>query len=121
MDGKLDLVGGEAEAQPSRLTHWQRFVELAGESVEVEGEGHSVGGRVGDEQGDLSTVVDLGHDRKWRGAIGIPKEAARNVSERSSNRVALWVFGGGGMGRVESFLGGGERLWYLDNRYDVAG
>jgi len=30
IDGELGLVGGEAEWQPGRLSHWERFVELAG-------------------------------------------------------------------------------------------
>jgi len=52
VDGKLNLIGGEAEGPPGRVTHWERFVELSGESVEIGGKGHREGGRVGDELGD---------------------------------------------------------------------
>jgi len=49
VDGKLDLIGGEAEGQPGRVAHGEGLVELAGECVEIGREGRRRGGTVGDE------------------------------------------------------------------------
>ena len=48
VDGELGFVGGEAEGQPGRLSHWERLVELAGQGIKVGCEGGSGVGRVGD-------------------------------------------------------------------------
>jgi len=49
VDSELGFVGGEAEGQPGRFSHRERFIELGRESVEVGCEGGGGGGRVGDE------------------------------------------------------------------------
>jgi len=64
VDGELGFVGGEAEGQPGSFAYREILVELSGESVEVGCEGGSGGGRVRDEKGDGSAVVDLGRDRE---------------------------------------------------------
>ena len=81
MNGELDFVGGEAEGQPGRLAHREEFVKLGGESVKIGCEGGSGGGRVGDKEGDRSAIIDLGGDREGEGAVGIPKDAGRDVRE----------------------------------------
>jgi len=72
VEGELCFVGGEAEGQPGGLAHGERFVELAGEGVEIWSEGRGGGGRVGDEKGDRSMVIDLGGDCKGEDAVRIP-------------------------------------------------
>jgi len=52
VDGKLGLVGSEAEGQPGRFSHRERHVELGGEGVEIGRESSSGSGRVGDEEGN---------------------------------------------------------------------
>jgi len=49
VDGELGLVGGETQGQPGRLTHWEGFVELGRESIEVRCEGGGGGGMGGAE------------------------------------------------------------------------
>jgi len=72
VDGELCFFRDEAEGQPGRLAHRERFVELAGGGVEIWSEGRGGGGRVGDEKGDRSTVVDPGGDCKGEDAVCIP-------------------------------------------------
>jgi len=64
VDGELCLVWGEAEGQPGRLAHREQLVDLVGKGVEIWGKGRGRGGRVGDQKGDRSTVIDLGCDRE---------------------------------------------------------
>jgi len=121
VDGELGLVGGEAERQPGGIAHLERLVELGREGVEVGCEGGGRGGRVGDEQGDRSTVVDLGRDRMGEDTVCIPKDASSYVGEGCSDQGRLLVLRGGGMGSVESSFGRGERLRCLGSRRTVAG
>ena len=79
VDGELCFVGGEAEGQPGRLAHRERFVKLAGKGVEIWREGRGGGGRVGDEKGHRSTVIDLGGDCKGEDAIRISQDAGSDV------------------------------------------
>ena len=111
VDGKLGLVGGEAEGQPGRFTHWEGFVELGRERVEVRREGGSGGGRVGDEQGDGPAIVDLCCDREGEDTVCIPEDASGYVGECGSNQGSLLVLGGGRTWSVEPSLGRRERLW----------
>jgi len=121
VDGKLRFVGGEAEGQPGRFSHWERLVELGGECVEVGCEGGSGGGRVGDELGEGRAIVDLGRDRKGEDTVSIPKDARSYVREGGSYQGSLLVLGGGRTGSVESSLGRRERLRWLSGRHAVAG
>ena len=102
VDGELCLVGGEAEGQPGRLAHRERLVELVGKGVEVWGKGRGGGGRVGDEKGDRSTVIDLGCDREGENAVRISQDAGSNIGESRSNKGRLRVLRGGRTGGVES-------------------
>ena len=120
VDGELGLVGGEAEGQPGRLAHWERFVELGGESVEIGCEGGSGSRRVRDEEGDRPTIVDLGRDREGEDAVRIPEDTSSNVGEGGCDHGRLLVLGGGGTRSVESSFGRGERLRWLRSRHTVA-
>jgi len=71
VDSELCLVGDEAEGQPGRLAHWERLVELAGKGAEIWGKGRGGGGRVGDEKGDRSAVIDFGGDCEGEDTIRI--------------------------------------------------
>jgi len=79
VDGELCFVGGEAEGQPGRLAHRERFVKLAGKGVKIWREGRGGGGRVGDEKGHRSMVIDLGGDCKGEDAIRISQDAGSDV------------------------------------------
>jgi len=98
VDGKLGFVGGEAEGQPGRFSHGEGLVKLGGECVEVRCECGSGGGRVGDEQGNGSTIVDLGHDRKGENTVRIAKDASSYIGEGGSYQGGLLVLGGGRTG-----------------------
>jgi len=121
VDGKLGFVGGEAEGQPARFSHWEGLVELGGECVKVRCECGSGGGRVGDEQGDGPTIVDLGRDRKGEDTVCIPKDTSSYIRESGSYQGSLLVLGGGRAGSVESSFGRRERLRWLGYRHAVAG
>ena len=71
MDRELCLVGGEAKGQLGVGPNREGLVKLGGEGVEVGGKGRGKSGRVGDEEGDRSPVVDLGGERDWEGAVSI--------------------------------------------------
>jgi len=71
VDGELTFIGGEAKGQPGRRAHRERLVELVGKGVEIWGKGRGGGGRVGDEKGDRSTVIDLGGDCEGQGTVRI--------------------------------------------------
>ena len=81
MNGELGFIGGEAEGQPGRLAHWEGFVKLGGEGVEVGCKSGSGGGRVDDEESDRSAVVDLGRDCEGEGTARIPKDTGSDVGE----------------------------------------
>jgi len=91
VDGELGLVRGEAEGQPGRLAHREGLIQLGRESVEVRCEGGSGGGRVGDENGDRPTIVDLGRDHKGEDTVCIPKDASSYVGEGGSDQGRLLV------------------------------
>ena len=105
VDGELYFVGGEAEGQPGRLAHRERPVELVGKGVEVWGKGGGGGGRLGDEKGDRSAVIDLGGDREGENAVRISQDAGSNVRESRSNKGRLGVLRGGRTRSVESSFG----------------
>ena len=84
VDGKLSLVGGEAEGHPGRFSHREGLVQLGRECVEVGREGGSRGGRVSDEQGDGTTIVDLGRDCEGEGTVSIPEDASSYIGEGGS-------------------------------------
>ena len=110
LNGELDLVGGEAEAQPGRLAHREGLVKLGGKSVEIGCEGGSRGCRVGDKEGDRSAIIDLVRDCKGEGAVRIPEDAGHDVGEGGCDQGRLLMLGGGGTRSVESSFGRGERL-----------
>jgi len=58
---------------------------LAGEGVEIWSEGRGGGGRVGDEKGDRSTVIEVGGDGKGDNAVRISQDAGSDVWETGSN------------------------------------
>jgi len=121
VDGKLGLVGGEAEGQPGRFSHWEGLVELGGECVEVRCEGGSGGGRVGDEQGDGTAIVDLGREREGEDTVCLSEDASSYIGEGGGYQGSLLMRGGGRAGSVESSLGRRERLRWLGSRHTVAG
>jgi len=119
--GELGLVGGEAEGEPGGLAHREGFVKLGREGVEVGCERGGGCGRVGDDEGDRSAIIDLGGDSEGKGAVCIPKDTSGDVGEGGCDPGRLLVLGGGRTGSVESSFGGGERLRWLDIRHSVAG
>jgi len=121
VDSDLRLVGGEAEGQAGRLAHWEGFVELGEESVEVGCEGSGPGGRIGDQECDRSAVIDLGRDCEGKETVPIPKAASSDVGEAGCDQGRLLVLGRGGTRGVKSSFGRGERLRWLGSRYTVAG
>jgi len=121
VDGELCFVGGEREGQPGRLAHRARLVQLVGKGVEVWGIGRGGGGRVGDEKGDRSTLIDLGCDREGENAVCISQDAGSNVRESRSNEGRLRALRGGRTGGVESPFGRRKCPRYLDLRGEVVG
>jgi len=121
VDGEQGLVGGEVEGQAGRLAHREGFVKLGGESVEIACESGRRSGRVGEEEGDRSAIIDLGCDREGKGAVSIPKDAGSDVREGGCDQGRLLVLGGKRMRGVESSFGCGERLRWLSGRHTVAG
>jgi len=105
VDREPGFVGGAAEGQPGRLTHWERLVELGRKGVEVRRKGGGKSGRVGDEHGDRSSVVNLGGDSEGKDTVCIPKDASGDVGESGSIQGRLWVLGGGRTRCEESPLG----------------
>jgi len=121
VDGKLGLVGGEAEGQPGRFSHWEWLVELGRECVKVRCEGGGGGGRVCDEQGDGSTIVDFGRDHEGEGTVSIPEDASSYIGEGGSYQGGLLMLGGGRTRSKKSSLGRRERLRWLGGWHTVAG
>jgi len=117
VDGELDLVGGEAEGQPGRISHWERAVELCHKCVEVLCESGSGGGSVGDQEGDRASFVDLSGDSQGEGTVCIPKDACCNVRGSGSNQDGLAVFRGGRSRSVEPPFCRRERLGGRDLRH----
>jgi len=120
VDSKLGLVRGEAEGQPRGLAHGEGLVKLRRQRVEIGCESGSRGGRVGDEEGDRTSVVDLGRNCKGEGAVGIPKDTGSHVGESGRDQRSLWVLRWGGTRSVEPAFIRGERPWCLANRHTVA-
>jgi len=105
VDGELSFVGGEAEGQPGRISHGERLVELGREGVEIRRKGCGGSGRVGDEKGDRSSVVNLGGDSEGEDTVRISEDASGNVGEGGSNQGRLGVLGGGRTRCEEPSLG----------------
>ena len=74
VDDKRHLVGGEVKRQLGGVTHGPGLFGLRGVGVEVGSKCLSRGGRVGDEQGDGATVVDLGRDHEGESTVCISKD-----------------------------------------------
>ena len=110
MDGELDFVGGEAQGLPGRVSHREEAVELRHERVEVQCEGGSGGGRVGDQEGDGTPLIDLRGDPEREGTVGITENTRGNVWESGSYQGGLVVFRGGRVRSVEPSFCRGERL-----------
>ena len=121
MDGELSFVGGEAKGQPGRLADRERLIELAGKGVEVWGKGSGGGGRVGDEKGDRSTVIDLGSDCEGQDAVRIPQDAGSYVREGCRNEGRLRALRGGRTGSVEPSFGRRKSPRCLNLRGKVTG
>jgi len=83
--------------------------------------GRGGGGRVGDEKGDGSPVINLGGAREEENTVRIPEDSGSNVGKGGSNQGRWWVFGGERMRGIESFFGGTERPRYLDHMGEVVG
>ena len=72
VDGELGLVGGEGEGQPGRLTNRESLIELCRQGVEVGCEGGGRGGRLGDEEGNRSSVIHVCRDGEGEDTVRIP-------------------------------------------------
>lgn len=119
MNGELDFVGGEAEAQPGRLSHRERPVKLCRERVEVGCKCRSRGGRVIDEESDIASLIHLGSDCEGEGTVRISRDTGSNVWEGGCDQEGLFVFRRGGPESVKSSLCLGERLGGRDIGHSV--
>ena len=95
VDGELTLIGGEPELGPRGLAHGEGLIEAGGKGLEVGLVGSGGGGRVGEENGDSSFVIDLSGEGQGKGAVGLAEKRGSNVGERSRDDVSLGVGDGG--------------------------
>jgi len=116
VDCQLDLVGGEAKVPPGRVSHWERTIEWGCEGVKIWCEGSRWGGRVGDEERDRTSIIDLSCDTEGESAVTIPEDAGGDVGEGGSDQGGLRVFSEGGTKSVEHSFSCKEWLRLLQSR-----
>ena len=110
MNGELDFLGGEAEGQRGRVSNRKGAVELRRERVKVWCKGGSGRGSVSDQEGNGTSLVDLGGDRERESIVGISEDAGGYVWECGCYQPGLVVFRGGRARSVEPSFYRGERL-----------
>jgi len=120
VDGTLDFIGGVAEWQSGRVSHRARPVKLCRERVKVWCEGRSRGRRVGDEESDRASLVNLFSDCEGEGVVPISQDTSSDVWQVGCDQGGLFMFRGGGPGSIETSFCRRERLRGQDIGHRVA-
>ena len=81
------------EGQPGVAAHWERLIELVGESIEEGGVGGSRDGGVDNSEGDRTMVIGKDFKTDWEAGMSFPQDGDGQVGPSDADKI---TFGMGG-------------------------